>query len=343
MVKFLGRLIGFVFIVGLIGAGVLAWGRAQFTAPGPLQTDTVVVIPRGASVEQIAAVLAQEGVIDDGDGPISMRVIFRYGDRAMRFFAEEGAPVNMRAGEYNIPAEASAQEVRQILIDGNAVERRFTAPEGFTSRQIVAQLAETEGLTGEVTEVPPEGSLLPETFYFQFGDSRQSMLERMAAAMDDLAEEAWPNRAEGLAIETWDEAVILASIVQEEAGNLQEMPRIAGVFYNRLNGGMRLQADATVEYGITLGEGPLGRGLLRSELEDPTPYNTYLIDGLPPTPIANPGADAIRAVLHPATHDELYFVADGTGGHAFAVTLEEHERNVARWREIEAARNGNGG
>jgi UPF0755 protein len=305
MLKFLGRLVGLVFILGLVAAGIFAWGWARYTAPGPLQADTNVVIPRDSSVAQIAATLTTAGVIDDP-------MIFEYYDRFERLIAGPGDKVNMRAGEFAMPAGVSAQGARQILIDGPQVQRRLTVPEGLTTEQILRLVNGAEGLEGEIAIAVSEGELLPETYFYSYGDSRESIIQRMRAGMTRVLEELWAQRAEGL-------------------------PRVAAVFINRLNRNMRLQADATVEYGITLGAGPLGRGLLRSELETETPYNTYMIDGLPPTPIANPGRAAIEAVLQPAQTDDLYFVADGSGGHVFARTLEEHQRNVARWREIEAA------
>lgn len=338
MLKFLGRLVGLVFILGLVAAGIFAWGWARYTAPGPLQADTNVVIPRDSSVAQIAATLTTAGVIDDP-------MIFEYYDRFERLIAGPGDKVNMRAGEFAMPAGVSAQGARQILIDGPQVQRRLTVPEGLTTEQILRLVNGAEGLEGEIAIAVSEGELLPETYFYSYGDSRESIIQRMRAGMTRVLEELWAQRAEGLPLETPHEALILASIVQEEAGNLQEMPRVAAVFINRLNRNMRLQADATVEYGITLGAGPLGRGLLRSELETETPYNTYMIDGLPPTPIANPGRAAIAATLQPAQTKHLYFVADGTGGHAFAETLDEHNRNVAKWRKLQKkqATEGSGG
>ncbi|MEZ5666221.1 MAG: endolytic transglycosylase MltG [Alphaproteobacteria bacterium] len=331
MLKFLGRLVGLVLILGLVAAGIFAWGWARYTAPGPLQTETRVVIARGSSVDQIAQTLSDAGVIEDP-------MIFKYADWLERTVIAPDAAAPLRAGEFAMPAGISAREARQQLIDGPLVQRRLTVPEGLTTEQILRLVNEAEGLTGDIETAFDEGELLPETYFYEFGDSRESLIQRMHDDMQAVLAEMWPQRADELPVESQDEAVILASIVQEEAGNVQEMPRVAAVFINRLKRGMRLQADATVEYGITLGTGPLGRGLLRSELETLTPYNTYMIDGLPPTPIANPGREAIEAVLRPAQTDELYFVADGSGGHAFARTLEEHERNVQRWRELERER-----
>ena len=335
MLKFLGRLVGLVLILGLAAAGIFAWGWARYTAPGPLQAETRVVIPAGRTTEQIAAILTTAGVIEDS-------MIFAYADRFEKLIAEDGARAEMRYGEFAMPPGVSAREARRILVEGDVVQRRLTVPEGLTTEQVMRLIGEAEGLVGDVETAVAEGELLPETYFYQFGDTSESLVVRMRADREALVAELWPQRAEGLPFETVEQAIVLASIVQEEAGNLQEMPRVAAVFVNRLNRDMRLQADATVEYGITLGAGPLGRGLLQSELETETPYNTYMIDGLPPTPIANPGRDAIEAVMQPAESEDLYFVADGTGGHAFARTLEEHERNVRAWREIEAGQRAGG-
>jgi UPF0755 protein len=329
MLKFLGRVVGLLFVLGLLAGGLLAWGYARYTQKGPLETDTNVVIPEGASVAQIAAALTTAGVIEDP-------MIFENFHKLELWIAGPDDRVQMRFGEFAMPAEVSAQAARQILIDGPQVQRRLTVPEGLTTEQILRLVNGAEGLEGELSVAVAEGDLLPETYFYSYGDSRESIVIRMRDDMARVLDELWLQRAEGLPFETPEEALVLASVVQEEAGNLQEMPRVAAVFINRLNREMRLQADATVEYGITLGAGPLGRGLLRSELETETPYNTYMVDGLPPTPIANPGREAIEAVLQPAQSEDLYFVADGAGGHVFARTLDEHERNVARWREIEA-------
>ncbi|MEM6650198.1 MAG: endolytic transglycosylase MltG, partial [Pseudomonadota bacterium] len=209
--------------------------------------------------------------------------------------------------------------------------------EGLTTRQIIARLKEAPMLVGEVTIELKEGDLLPETYSYQRGDNRDSIIERMKEAHDDVLAVLWETRAEGLPLDTPEEAVILASIVEKETGIAAERPRVAGVFINRLNKGMRLQSDPTIIYGLTGGE-PLGRGIRLSELRKETPYNTYVIRGLPPTPIANPGRDALAAVLNPLETNDLYFVADGTGGHVFATNLAQHNRNVAKWRRIERER-----
>jgi len=208
-----------------------------------------------------------------------------------------------------------------------------TIPEGLRSSEIVARINLVDGLTGEISDIPPDGMLLPETYQFSFGDTKQSIIDRMAAAHDALVAQLWPGREANLPFDTIDEAIVLASIVERETGIAAERPHVAGVFVNRLRMNMRLQSDPTVAYAISPNE-PLDRALTRADLKFDSPYNTYVSAGLPPGPITNPGRDAIFAVLHPAETDEIYFVADGTGGHAFARTLDEHNRNVARWRRI---------
>lgn len=301
------------------------WLQAEFAAPGPAQSETVILLPRGAGLIRIGQQLEEEGLIED-------RRIFRAmitldeGDRALR------------AGEYRIPAHASMAEIYHMLRTGQVVQHPVTFPEGVTSAMIVATLNAVEVLEGEITDIPPEGSLLPETYLVDRGTPRAELIRRMAEAQADLLDELWPNRAENLPFDTRDEAIILASIVEKETGVASERPLVAAVFVNRLRRGMRLESDPTIIYGISQGM-PLGRGIRRSELDNAdNPYNTYHIAGLPPTPIANPGRDSLAAVLNPADSDALFFVADGTGGHAFAATYAEHLRNVAQWRRIERTR-----
>jgi UPF0755 protein len=224
------------------------------------------------------------------------------------------------------------------LVKGDVVLRFVTVPEGRTSWEAVEILSANPLLTGEIDEVPPEGSLFPETYDIQRGQARTEIVARMQAKMDQVLDAAWQKRAEDLPVKTKEEALVLASIVEKETGLADERPEVAAVFVNRLRKGMKLQSDPTVVYGVTEGKGPLGRGLRRSELDRATPWNTYVIDGLPPSPIANPGLAAIEAVLNPPESEYLYFVADGTGGHVFAKTLDEHNANVRKWREIEAKR-----
>lgn len=227
---------------------------------------------------------------------------------------------------------------REFTQNGTPVVYRVLVPEGLTSWQIVEGLNQAEFLAGEVPDLPDEGTLAPDTYEVARGADRQELIARMQEAQAGVLAAAWENRADGLPIDSPEEALILASIIEKETGVPNERGWVASVFVNRLNRGMRLQTDPTVIYGVTNGRGVLGRGLRQSELRDENPWNTYVIDGLPPTPIANPGRASIEAALNPDSTDFIFFVADGTGGHAFAETLDEHNRNVARWRQIEAER-----
>ena len=313
-----------LIVAGLVGVVAFAWAEREFAAPGPLEQEAIVEVPRGASVREVAQLLEMHGVIGSG-------TLFRLAARYT------GGADDLKFGEYAFGAGASMEDVLAKLTAGDVIMRFVTVPEGKTSWEVVQILRNNPLLTGEV-EVPPEGSIFPSTYDIRRNQPRSEVIARMQAAMDETLTAAWEEREEGLPIETPEEALILASIVEKETGVAEERPQVAGVFVNRLRKGMRLQSDPTVVYGITGGEGPLGRGLRRSELDRETPYNTYAIAGLPPTPIANPGREAIEAVLNPAETDALYFVADGTGGHAFAETLDEHNANVRQWRKIEAER-----
>ncbi|MFQ6017916.1 MAG: endolytic transglycosylase MltG [Kiloniellaceae bacterium] len=321
MWRFAGRaaLAGAALLI--VAAAVALYGIDRFERPGPLEADSIVFIPRGAGLAAIAGRLQGAGVIDDA-------LVFRLGVRAL------GATRRLRAGEYRFPAGVSMRGAVGVLISGQTVLRRLTLPEGLTSAEAVALIADAEFLDGESGPMPAEGSLLPETYHFARGDARAGLIRRMQRARDALLAELWPNRAGGLPFDTPEEAVILASIVEKETGVPEERALVASVFVNRLKKGMRLQSDPTVVYGLTGGKGPLGRALTRQDLRTPGPYNTYLSDGLPAGPIANPGRAAIESVLNPAQTEVLYFVADGDGGHTFARTLEEHNRNVARWRKV---------
>jgi len=315
------RLISGGTILAVAAAVVLAWGYAQFTGPGPLQVARNVIIPAGTGLDGIATVLRGAGVIQH-------EYIFVIGTRVFE------KARSLKAGEYRIPAKASPRQVMDILSSGKTVVRRLTIPEGLTAAEVVDRLQRAEGLFGDV-EVPEEGSLLPETYHFSYGDQRADLLARMQDSMRDTLARLWEMRAPDLPLASPEEALILASIVERETGIARERGLVAGVFINRLRKGMRLQSDPTVVYGIS--PGGLDRPLTRADLKRETPYNTYIIKGLPPTPIANPGIEAIRAVMNPVETDYLFFVADGTGGHAFARTLQEHNRNVRKWRKIRDA------
>ncbi len=310
--------------VALAGAIVIAaWSQlnAYLVQAGPATEATVVVLPRGAGLAEIAAALVEARVIDH---PWLFRIAVRVSGRDRK----------LKAGEYAFPAHATPQGVIAMLANGETVARRLTVAEGLTVAEIFQLLEDVEALEGELPPPPEEGSLLPETYFYAFGDSRLGLVTRMQEAMRRTLDELWPERAEGLPLRTRQEALILASIVDKETGVADERDKVAAVFINRLRRGMRLQADPTVIYGITEGNGRLGRELSRRDWEHDSAYNTYQIDGLPPSPIANPGRASIEAVLNPAPVDYLYFVADGSGGHAFARTLEEHNRNVAKWRRV---------
>ncbi len=314
-----------VFALGLALGGGIAWHRLD--APGPLAASAVVVIPKGAGGEGIARRLHDTGVI-------AAPRLFRLAARIL------GRDQPLRAGEYEFPPRISTLGAIRLLQSGRTVVRRLTVPEGLTVKQVVGLLAETEGIEGPLSRVPAEGRLLPETYHYSWGDSRQGLVDRMEAAMRETLARAWGARSGALLLKTPEEALALASIVEKETGVAAERPRIAAVFLNRLKAGMKLQSDPTVIYGLSRGEGAFTRVLTRADLEMDQAFNTYTRAGLPPTPIANPGRAAIEAVLNPATSDELYFVADGSGGHAFAKTLDEHNRNVARWRKIRNERDG---
>jgi UPF0755 protein len=305
----------------IVAAMAAVWGWSAFRQPGPLPAPANVVIPRGAGLEAIARQLAEAGVIAD-------TTLFSLGAKI------SGKARGLKAGEFRFPAAVSPEQALAILERGETVVRRVTVAEGLTSVQVVALLGEAEGLDGTIDAVPPEGSLLPETYHYSWGDDREMLVRRMERSMRETLARLWEGRAGDLPFETPEEALVLASIVERETGVADERGLVAGVFVNRLKRGMRLQSDPTVAYGIAGGDG-LDRPLTRADLRAATPYNTYVIAGLPPGPICNPGLASLEAVLRPAETDYLYFVADGTGGHAFAKTLAEHNRNVRKWRRLQ--------
>lgn len=294
---------------------------------GPARDTSNVVLARGAGVSGIAGELKDAGVISSAGLFVMLARI-------------SGATSDLKAGEYEFPKGVSLARVLADIRGGKVVRHSLTIPEGWTSGMVVDALMARSEVTGDVAE-PPEGSLLPETYELRRGETRDAVIRRMREARDRELAVLWTSRKAGLPLSTPEAAVILASIVEKETGVASERPRVAAVFINRLRAGMPLQSDPTIIYGLTRGR-PLGRGIRASELAGATPYNTYRITGLPPTPIANPGRAALAAVLDPPATRELYFVADGTGGHAFAETYAAHERNVARWRALERARAGEG-
>lgn len=316
-------LIALVVILALgagFGVGAVRWAFHQIEAPGPLATARIHVVPKGAGMSQIARDLEAAGIIAD-------QKLFRLYARYRKLDS------GLHAGEYEFQPGISMEDVLAQLVAGKTLLRFVTIPEGLTSREATALVAAAVGMKG-IADVPAEGSILPETYTFTLDENRAALVGRMQQAMKDTVAELWAKRAEGLPVNTPEEAVILASIVEKETGLPEERQRVAAVFVNRLNRGMKLQSDPTVVYAITRGERELGRALRFKDLEVKDPYNTYYAAGLPPGPICNPGRAAIAAVLNPIESKELYFVADGTGGHAFAETLIEHNRNVAKWRKI---------
>jgi peptidoglycan lytic transglycosylase G len=373
-----------VLAVGMfLCAGLILWGKSQYTDAGPLESAICLRVERGSNMSKVSKKLEEQGAVTSG-------AIFRlgadYSDKASRlkagsFLVVEGASMEAivdqitRGGAstcgteivYRIGVTRSQTLIREMdpvtqkfveLASFNPAEGdapaayaekraepdtryRIAMAEGVTSWQVVEALKAMDVLKGDVADIPKEGLLAPDSYEVTPGTSRTAVLAEMQEKQELLVNAIWEGRPEGLPLESAEEMLVLASIIEKETGVPEERRQVASVFVNRLNQGMKLQTDPTVIYGITKGRSILGRGLRRSELRRITPWNTYLIDGLPPTPIANPGKASLEAAVNPDETDFVFFVADGTGGHAFAVTLQEHNRNVAKWREIEAQRNNN--
>jgi UPF0755 protein len=315
MKKSLAILLGLAFVAAA-GWFFLAWDW-----PGPAPAERVVLIPPRTSLHDVTGQIADAGAV-------SFALPFELQLRA------RGLAPQVKAGEYAIPAHASMAAIAAILVSGKSIQHRLTAPEGLTSEMIWKLVKADPALLGDAGPVPQEGTLMPETYLFTRGMTRRKLLAQMAAAQTKFLDEHWPARDPGLPFQSRGEAVILASVVEKETALPDERRHIAQVFVNRLKRGMRLQSDPTIIYGLTRGY-PLGHGIRQSELEGATPYNTYVIDGLPPTPIANPGKDALLAVLNPPPGDDLYFVADGKGKSLFAASIAEHARNVSAFRAAE--------
>jgi UPF0755 protein len=320
------RLLALVIVLLLAGAGgAYLWLQQAVREPGPALQETRVLVPRGSGLMQIAWQLKRAGVIEH---PRLFQLLAEWQKKAK----------DLKAGEFLFPAAISLEAALDQIVRGEVEIHALTIPEGLSSHAILQRLAETEGLAGDLPADPPEGSLLPSTYDYTWGTERLAILQRMQDAMNSAVTKAWEGRATNLPLASPEDLVILASIVEKETGLSGERREVAGVFINRLRQGMKLQSDPTTIYAITRGKDVLGRGLKRSELAKKDPYNTYHAEGLPPGPIANPGEAALMAVAQPAETEALFFVADGTGGHAFAKTLAEHNRNVARWRQIERDR-----
>lgn len=324
IVIFANFMLSLLVLIIVAASALFYFGKLQFDGQGPLQTETAFLVKRGSGISEISDSLERRELISDAR-------IFRYGVRAY------GHENDMKAGEYMIPAGASMRDIMNILISGKSIMYPLTIPEGLTVSQIFDRLGKNDVLIGNLPkEMPAEGSLFTDTLHFTRGTTRTEMVERMIASQKKLVNEIWEKRQKDLPIKDINEFVTLASIVEKETGIAAERPHVASVFVNRLNQGMRLQSDPTIIYGLFGGLGkPSDRPIYKSDIEKPTPYNTYIINGLPPTPIANPGRAALEAVANPLATKDIYFVADGSGGHVFAQTLKEHNENVRKWRGIE--------
>src|SRR3984893_1728324 len=319
-----GNAIITLLLVSMIGAGAAYYyGRQKIEAPGPLQEDKVVNIPARAGMTDIADTLQREGVIDNN------RWAFIGAVFALKARSE------LKPGEYAFQKNASLRDVIGTIVEGKVVQHAVTVPEGLTSEQIVARLSENDIFSGSVREQPREGTLLPETYKFPRGTPREQVVARMQQAQKRVLTEIWERRSPDLPIKTPEQLVPLASIVEKETGKADERSRVAAVFVNRLRQKIKLQSDPTIIYGLVGGKGTLGRPIKRSEIQQPSPYNTYVVDGLPPGPIANPGRASLEAAANPARTRDLFFVADGTGGHAFSDSYDQHQKNVAKLRSIE--------
>ena len=318
-----GSLFALLFLVGGALAVLGSWAWLTFTAPGPLKAKKIYEISKDLDRTQIAIALQDQGII--ADARVFSAAAAVNGFRGGR----------LRAGEFEFSSGATMEDVLGMITSGRFLTYKVTIPEGWTSQMVVARVSEQNELEGDVKTVPPEGSILPDTYVFRRGLTRQKLIDDMQAAQTKLLDILWQARPANTKFATPQELVTMASIVEKETGLAEERPKVASVFLNRLDLKMRLQSDPTIIYGIVGGKGKLDRPLTKTDIETATPYNTYTINGLPPGPIANPGKAALEAVLNPADTKYLYFVADGSGGHAFATTLDEHNANVKKWRDLQ--------
>lgn len=319
-----GNAIITIVLLLLIGTGATYYyGMQTLEAPGPLQQDKIVNIPQRSGKRDIADTLTREGVIDVNPWVFIASV-----------FALKASSA-LKPGEYEFKKSASLRDVIGTMVEGKVVQHAVTIPEGLTSEQVVSRLMDNDIFTGTVHEVPREGTLLPETYKFPRGTTRDQAIQRMQQAQKRVVADIWERRSPDLPLKTPEELVTLASIVEKETGKPDERSRVAAVFVNRLKQKIKLQSDPTIIYGLVGGKGTLGRPIKRSEITQPTPYNTYVIYGLPPGPISNPGRASLEAAANPARTRDLYFVADGTGGHTFSETYDQHQKNVAKLRVME--------
>src|SRR6478752_7040554 len=319
-----GNAIITLLLIAMIGAGgVYYYGRQVLEAPGPLKEDKIVNIPQRAGKRDMAETLNREGVTDVNPWAFIASV------------AALKASSDLKPGEYSFQKNASLRDVIGTIVEGKVVQHLVTIPEGLTSEQIVTRLSDNDLFSGTVREVPREGTLLPETYKFPRGTSREQVIARMQQTEKRVLAEIWERRNPDIPVKTPEQLVTLASIVEKETGKADERSRVAAVFTNRLKQRIKLQSDPTIIYGLVGGKGTLGRPIKRSEIQQPSPYNTYVIDGLPPGPIANPGRASLEAAANPARTRDLFFVADGTGGHTFTETYDQHQKNVAKLRAME--------
>src|SRR5215468_833762 len=319
-----GNAIITILILLMIGAGVsYYYGKQILESAGPLKEDRIVNIPARAGKRDISDVLQKEGVINVNPW------IFIGSVYAMK------ASSDLKPGEYLFQKSASLRDVIGTIVEGKVVQHAVTIPEGLTSEQIVARLSDNDIFTGSVREIPREGTLLPETYKFPRGTTREQVIQRMQQTQKRVLAEIWERRNPDIPIKSPEQLITLASIVEKETGRADERSRVAAVFTNRLRQKIKLQSDPTIIYGMVGGKGTLGRPIRRSEITQPSPYNTYVIEGLPPGPISNPGRASLEATANPARTRDLFFVADGTGGHTFTETYDAHQKNVAKLRAME--------
>src|SRR2546425_9618517 len=320
----IGNAIITILIILMIGAGtVYYYGRQMLETPGPLREDKIVNIPSRAGKRDIADALLREGVINVNPW------VFIGGVFALK------ASSDLKPGEYSFQKSASLRDVIATIVEGKVVQHAVTIPEGLTSEQIVARLIDNDIFAGSVREMPREGTLLPETYKFPRGTTREQVIHRLQQSQKRVLAEIWERRNPDILVKSPEQLITLASIIEKETGRADERSRVAAVFTNRLRQRIKLQSDPTIIYGLVGGKGTLGRPIKRSEITQPSPYNTYVIEGLPPGPISNPGRASLEAAANPARTRDLYFVADGTGGHAFTETYDAHQKNVVKLRTME--------